>query len=70
VQGQREVWFRTGNGGRTQVVREDGTLTVDTISARVIEIQTDQVIIELDGQRRSLSVGKSLAEGVAVPSEA
>ena len=70
VQGRREIWFRIGKTGRTHVLGEDGTLTVDTVSARVIEIQPDRVIVELNGQRRSLSVGKSLAEAVPVTAEA
>lgn len=70
VQGRREVWFRTGKGGQTLVVGEDGTLTVDTLTARVIEIQAEKVIIELDGQRRSLTVGKSLAEATRITAEA
>jgi hypothetical protein len=68
VSGVREAWFRVGKAGQTRVLRAGDTLAIDMLAARLLDIGLDGVMLELEGQQRTLTIGKSLAEASPLPS--
>lgn len=70
VHGTREAWFSTAKSSKTHVLHEGDSLAIGTLSAKVIQIHDDRVIVEMDGQQRGVTIGKSLAEAALLPAEA
>lgn len=60
-----EAWFTTGDGQRSQVLRQGESLAIPAHDIRVLEIQTQTVLIEVDGTSVPISLGKSIQESLA-----
>jgi hypothetical protein len=67
VRGTREAWFRVGKSGSTRVLREGDALTIDALSAEIVEIADDHVVVRWQEEPRTLTVGRSVAEAAASP---
>lgn len=63
--GVAEAWFATGDGQRPQVLRRGDTLTIPAHQIRVMEIQSQSVMLDVDGTSISITLGKSIQECLA-----
>jgi len=59
---QREAWLVDGRSSEEISVVALSELKLPDISGRIISIDDDVLLLELHGQRRSLSLGKTLSE--------
>ncbi len=60
--GRQEAWFTTVGKKKSQIVTEGQTLELSTLTAKVISIDSDALVIEIEGTAATLRLGKSLAE--------
>jgi hypothetical protein len=60
--GQNQCWFYVESTQQTHFLKVGDSLDLDSVVMRIVEIQTDFVIVELDGTAGRLELGKSLIE--------
>ena len=69
VDGMPEVWFMNRLEDRLQKLRVGDQLQAGWFGGEIVEINQDDVILEVDGQRWLLTRGDRLVDAVALPPE-
>jgi hypothetical protein len=64
--GKQEAWFSIPQKGKVLYLEEGETTTIDSLELKIISVNEDSVLLEIDGNPGRLEVGKTLAEIVAV----
>ena len=64
--GARQVWIQDRMADKRWTLKEGETFQVGGHQGRVQSITAEEVIVELDGQRRRHRVGENLSSGVEV----
>ncbi len=60
--GVREAWIFVARDSSTYYLKANESLMLDSVELKIVNIETDSVTLELDGQAGKLSVGKSLTD--------
>ena len=68
--GISEAWFATGDGQRPQVLRRGDSLAIPAHQIRVVEIQGQSVLLDVDGTSVPVPLGKSIQASLAAVGEA
>jgi len=63
--GKQEAWFSIPQKGKVLYLEEGETTTIDSLELKIISVNEDSVLLEIDGNPGRLEVGKTLAEIVA-----
>lgn len=66
-EGRLQAWLNLRGSGRTLKLSEGDNLDVGSLHGTVARIREQEIEIELDGKRRRISLGKSLADGQELP---
>lgn len=66
VDGTQQAWFRIQQPRRTEIVDQGQVLRQGVISAKVLEANQDQAILEMEGARVRVRIGQTLASGVVL----
>lgn len=64
--GMQQAWFRVQQPRRTEIVDQGQVFRQGVISAKVLEANQDQAILELEGARVRVRIGQTLASGVVL----
>jgi hypothetical protein len=65
--GRLEAWFSVAVRDETLQKAVGEKLDLDGLSATILEIEDGDVVLEIDGQRRLMTIGETLAEASALP---
>ena len=66
ARGVKQAWFRSLNGGGTQIIDQGNQLNQGPLTATVAELEDDQAILVIEGDRVRLQVGQVIADGLAI----
>lgn len=66
ARGVKQAWFRSLNGGGTQIIDQGNQLNQGPLTATVAELEDDQAILVIEGDRVRLQVGQVIADGFAI----
>ena len=66
ARGVKQAWFRSLNGGGTQIINQGNQLNQGPLTATVAELEDDQAILVIEGDRVRLQVGQVIADGFAI----
>ena len=67
TQGRPQAWFTVDIRGQTLQKTVGEVLEIGTFRATILDIRDADVILEIDGQHRLLSIGEALTEASALP---
>ena len=66
VKGVRQAWFRSVQPGPTQMVDLGQMLNQGPLVAKVVELNDDFAILQIDGELVRIQIGQVIADGVAL----
>jgi hypothetical protein len=66
ITGVRQAWFRSVQPGPTQMVDLGQMLNQGPLVAKVVELNDDYAILQIDGELVRIQIGQVIADGVAL----
>ncbi|GEM_PF-1721642 len=64
--GTKQAWFRVANPARTQIIDQGQTFQQGVLAAKVLRLEDDLAIIQIEGSNCRVRIGQSLADGIAL----